>query len=66
MSSRGLTIAGYLLVVLAGVGLELFGRRPESRVPPLGAVLREAMRSRPGRIGVIAAWAWIGLHFFTL
>jgi len=23
------------------------------------------MRSRTGRVGVLVAWAWIGLHFFA-
>lgn len=65
MSSRTLTVAGYVLIVLAGVGLQLLSLRAGSRVPSLGAVLRQAMRSRPGRIGIVAAWAWIGIHFFA-
>jgi hypothetical protein len=28
-------------------------------------VLRRAMRTRSGRVGVIAGWAWIGIHFFA-
>jgi uncharacterized protein DUF6186 len=28
-------------------------------------MLTRAMRSRTGRVGVLVAWAWIGLHFFA-
>ena len=25
---------------------------------------RLRMRTRAGRIGILAAWAWLGMHFF--
>jgi hypothetical protein len=28
-------------------------------------VLARIMRTRTGRVGVLVAWAWIGLHFFA-
>ena len=65
MSSRDLTVTGYLMIVLAGVCLQLLSAREGSPVPPLGAVLRWVMRGRSGRVGVIAGWAWIGIHFFA-
>jgi hypothetical protein len=65
MSSHDLTVAGYVLIVLAGVCLQLLSAREGSPVPPLGDVLRWAMRTRSGRVGVIAGWAWIGIHFFA-
>jgi hypothetical protein len=65
VSSRELTIAGYLLIAAAGVGLQLLSHCQGSRIPPLGAVLRWAMRTRSGRIGVVAGWAWLGIHFFA-
>lgn len=34
-------------------------------VPPLGDVLTRIMRTRTGRVGVLVARAWIGLHFFA-
>ena len=34
-------------------------------VPALGDLLTRAMRTRTGRVGVLVAWAWIGLHFFA-
>ncbi len=28
-------------------------------------VITRVMRSRTGRVGVLVAWAWLGLHFFA-
>jgi hypothetical protein len=41
--------------------------RPRTRwpIPPLGDLLTRIMRSRTGRVGVLVAWAWLGLHFFA-
>ncbi len=65
MNSHNITIAGYLLVLLAGLGVQFLATRTRVRIPPLGDVLTRAMRSRTGRVGVLVAWAWIGLHFFA-
>jgi hypothetical protein len=65
MSSHDLTLAVYLLIGGAGVALELVAWSGRTRIPPLGDVLRRVMRTRPGRVGVVAGWAWLGLHFFV-
>lgn len=65
MSSHDLTVAGYVLIVVAGVGLQLLSSREGSPIPPLGAVLGWVMRTRSGRVGVMAGWAWLGIHFFA-
>jgi Family of unknown function (DUF6186) len=65
MSSHDLTVAGYVLIVLAGGCLQLLGTREGAPIPPLGDVLGWVMRTRSGRVGVIAGWAWIGIHFFA-
>jgi hypothetical protein len=65
MNSHDLTIAGYLLAVVIGLVLEFLASRPGSRMPSLGTVFRRIMRTRSGRVGVIAGWAWVGLHFFA-
>jgi len=67
MNTRDLTVLGYLLVVLAGVLLELFAvrTRGRARIPALGDVFTRIMRTRTGRVGVLVAWAWLGLHFFA-
>jgi hypothetical protein len=65
MSSRDLTIAGYLVLLGLAVVLQLVSRRPKATVPPLEAVIARAMRSRPGRVAIVAGWVWLGLHFFA-
>jgi hypothetical protein len=62
---REVTIAGYLLVVAGIVVLQLLATRTRVPVPSFGELFTRAMRSRTGRVGVLVAWAWIGLHFFA-
>ena len=63
MNSHEITIAGYLAVVGGIAALQVLATR--TRVPSLGDLLTRAMRSRTGRVGILVAWAWIGLHFFA-
>ena len=65
MNSREITMAGYLIMLCCGIVLEVIARRTPARIPPLGNVLTRAMRTRTGRVGVLVAWAWLGLHFFA-
>ena len=65
MNSHDVTITGYVLILLAAAGLQLAATRTRAPVPPLGAVLSRIMRTRTGRVGVLVAWAWLGLHFFA-
>jgi hypothetical protein len=65
MNWHDVTIAGYLLVVAGIVLLQLLATRTRAPVPSLGDLFTRAMRSRTGRVGVLVAWAWIGLHFFA-
>jgi hypothetical protein len=65
MNSHEVTIAGYLLVLAGIVLLQVLATRTRVPVPSFGDLLTRAMRSRTGRVGVLVAWAWIGLHFFA-
>jgi hypothetical protein len=65
MSSRALTIAGYIAAVLALALLEALSSFRRSGVPPFRVVVDRVIRTRSGRIGLLAAWAWLGLHFFA-
>jgi hypothetical protein len=65
VSSRAVTVVGYVVLVLAGVVLEAASRREGSPIPSLRQVVRRVMSSRSGRVGVMAGWAWLGLHFFA-
>jgi hypothetical protein len=65
MSSHDVTIAAYAVIVATGIVLQALSGRAGSSIPPLGAVLSRVMRTRSGRVGVVAGWAWFGLHFFA-
>jgi hypothetical protein len=65
VSSRDATIIGYLAVLAAGITLQVASTRRPDRLPSLGRVLASAMQTRTGRVGVVVAWAWVGLHFFA-
>ena len=65
MRSHEVTIAGYQVVLAGIVVLQVLATRTRARVPSLGDLLTRAMRSRTGRVGVLVAWAWIGLHYFA-
>ncbi len=63
MTSHGVSVAIYILIALAGVGLQLLSLG-SSRIPSIGTVLSRVMATRSGRVGIIAGWMWLGLHFF--
>ena len=65
MSSHDVTILGYLLVLAAGITLQVAALLRPAKFPSLGRTFTHVMGSRTGRVGVIVAWAWIGLHFFA-
>ena len=65
MNSHDITIAGYVAVLAGIVTLQVLGTVTRAPVPSLGDLLTRAMRSRTGRVGILVAWAWIGLHFFA-
>jgi hypothetical protein len=65
VNSHEVTIAGYLLVLAGIVLLQVLATRTRVPIPSLGDLLTRAMRSRTGRVGMLVAWAWIGLHFFA-
>jgi hypothetical protein len=65
VNSHDLTVGGYLVVLAAFVTLQIVGLRGKAPVPTLGTILSRIMRTRTGRVGILVAWAWIGLHFFA-
>jgi hypothetical protein len=65
MNSHDLTVLGYLVLVLAGVVLELLATVRRAGIPSVQEVLTRVMRTRTGRVGVLVAWGWVGLHFFA-
>ena len=65
MNSHDVTLAIYAFFALAGLGVELRSRSPGSRIPSLATAFSRVMRTRSGRVGVVAGWVWLGLHFFA-
>jgi hypothetical protein len=61
--TRALTLAGYAVLVLAALGLEL-AARARGRAT-FGDVVALALRRRPVRLVVLAAWLWLGWHLFV-
>ena len=50
---------------IAAVVLRALSLRADSKIPSLGTVFSRVMRTRSGRVGVMAGWVWLGLHFFA-
>jgi hypothetical protein len=65
MSSRGITISGYVLIGLAVVVVELIARRRTSGIPTLSQLVGFVMRERWGRLAMLLAWWWLGFHFLS-
>ena len=65
MSSHDIAVSVYLLFALAALTLQALSLRRDSKIPSLGTVFSRVMRTRSGRVGVMAGWVWLGLHFFA-
>jgi hypothetical protein len=63
MSTHAITLLGYAVIVAVGATLEVVARRGTTSVPTLDTLVRWTLRSRSGRIALLASWAWMGLHF---
>ena len=55
--------AGYALIALVAIGVEVFAQRKPDTIAPIGDMLDHVMKSRTTRVAVIAAWWWFGWHF---
>ncbi len=56
--------AGFAVLLVAALALEAAARRgagPATAVEAVGA----AMRTTPGRVAVLLAWVWVGVHFLA-
>ena len=65
MSTRAITIVGFVVVIAALLALEVLGRRKIGRIPTLGEWLGYVMRRPAGRLVILAGWLWLGWHFFA-
>lgn len=65
MNSHDVTVTGFFVLLAALVGTEIAGRTGRAPVPTFSQVMTRVMRTRTGRVGLLVAWAWLGLHFFA-
>lgn len=65
MNDRTLTVAAYLVLVVAAAGAAVTTwLRPDLIARP-GRVVTWAMRRRTTQLGLLLAWWWLGWHFLT-
>ncbi len=65
MTPRTAIVAGFAAILALVIATDLLARRPGSGVRPLGVTLAAALRTRGGRIVVLAVWLWLGWHFLA-
>jgi Family of unknown function (DUF6186) len=65
MSTRTITIIGFVVVIMALIALEVLGRRKVRRIPTVSEWLGCVMRPRAGRALILAGWLWLGWHYFA-
>lgn len=58
------TVAGYVLIVVIALGLELVARRTQ-RLATFEEALAAALRRWPLRMLLQAWWLWVGWHVFV-
>jgi hypothetical protein len=65
LSTRAITIAGFVIVITGILILEMQARRPGSRIPTIGQWLGYLMRPKFGRVLILLGWWWLGWHYFA-
>lgn len=65
MTGREITIAAYVLIVVAVAALELASRREWASVLTFGDAMTKVARSPFGRAVLLALWWWVGWHFLA-
>ena len=65
MNSHDITVTGFLVILAGLVSAEIVARRRRTEIPTFAEVITRIMRTRTGRVGMLVAWAWLGLHFFA-
>ena len=59
-----LTAVGYAVLLVAALALRVVPAMWQ-RVAPVPEAVAAAMRTASGRVAVLLAWAWIGVHFLA-
>lgn len=59
------SITGFLLLLVVGIGLEARARRGAPRGVSAVPSVAAAMRTSAGRTAVLVWWLWLGVHFLA-
>lgn len=65
MSSRELTVTGFLVLAVVALVLYLLGHARRWGLAPLGDVTDAIRTSRAGRVALALCWAWVGWHLLA-
>jgi hypothetical protein len=65
MTSREITVALWIVIATAAVGLEILSHTTRRVIAPAGSVARLATRPIVGRVIVSVGWMWLGWHTFA-
>jgi hypothetical protein len=65
LNSHDLTVLGFFVILSGLIGAEVIARSGRAEIPTFAEVITRIMRTRTGRVGILVAWAWLGLHFFA-
>ena len=65
MSSRDLTVTGFLVLAVVALVPYLLGHARRWGLTPLGDVTDAIRTSRAGRVALALCWAWVGWHLLA-
>ena len=65
MSSRELTVTGFLVLAVVALVPYLLGHARRWGLAPLGDVTDAIRTSRAGRVALALCWAWLGWHLLA-
>ena len=65
MTSRMITIIGFAVFILIGIGLQAWAATGRSKLPTVGTVLGAINRKPLGRATLLFVWFWFGWHFLA-
>ena len=57
-------VLAWAVLLVSGAALEVAARRAPDRATAAQAI-GAAMRTMPGRLLVLSAWVWLGVHFLA-
>jgi hypothetical protein len=63
--SRPITLAGWIVIAVVFAAAWIGARLSHGRFPTGVAVIHTAMGHVAVRVVVLAAWSWVGWHFFV-